>query len=1055
MNNMKVLLNGSGLDKLIKIGSLSAKAPFIRKHSALAVAACLIFPLNDAMANIEGYDFPFSEAYLIFVDNEQDVTSKSNDPNYVSDRENRPLFFWAKNGSFTLETVALAVYSPSYFQAGGETTFTPLPTNAVQQGQPASLNLPPIALGQSYTNEREPNLFINVIGSRDGDVSFNAKAINAYSGQTDYISFYVDGGNLNNNNQTQLNVASSFNIIDSNVQASFVVKNSVSVSVGAGSTSNSTAQLNFSKENDRFLIENARNVSFAENLSFTNKVKNLAVMGEISDQALIRNSNFSVGKTFLFGGSEYGDVRGTDNAFLQIINDEGVNAEFNVGSLVIQAPSAGNKTSLLVGHGANVKTSSPVIVQAQKEGATAQLLLGDTSSNEGFYNLNAPEVQLKGPGDAKVVFNNGHTGDSAQELRIPIVGNGSVEIQSGRTLFTVPTGYDGQTLIAEQGTLILPTLNSVGQSSIVDNGELVYTGVKGTLQDKISGTGAVSFDKNANVTIQTDTEWTGPTNLRDAIVTLGTSEKPVLMNSSSVNISSESSLSGFGFIKGSLNNEGFLGIGNLDSTETAELRVGKDLNNSGQIVLGNGKSTGNKLIVAGNYSGDNGHILFNTFLGGDNSLTDMLIVEGDTSGRTIVHVNNLGGPGEQTLNGIKLIDVSGKSDGNFVQSTRLAAGAYDYELKRGKGSDSRNWYLISDLTDKTKPDNPNNEDNGGNGGDNGNGGNGDDGKVIPIVRPEAGAYIGNEAVVHSLFTNRLQDRIGDLWFTDPHSDKNETRNFWMRMQGGYTSWKESSGQIKNRTLTAATQLGTELLSFSSNGTNRFQFGWMGGYGHGRTKSHNPYSGYRAIGSVDGLNFGLTGTWFQNGTGREGAYVDTWLTYGWFKNRVKSSGVESYHSKGLTGSLETGYTLKLSEFDTSEGRQVGIYFQPQAQVIWSGIKTDNFTESNGTRIEAVGKNNVTTRLGARTIFHLKNQTNPKYEGAQVFIEGNWIHNTKDYGVTMNGVNLKQKGARNLGEFKTGVDSRLNPNLHLWANTAVRAGSYHYRDLSFMAGLKYSF
>lgn len=96
MNNMKVLLNGSGLDKLIKIGSLSAKAPFIRKHSALAVAACLIFPLNDAMANIEGYDFPFSEAYLIFVDNEQDVTSKSNDPNYVSDRENRPYFFGQK-----------------------------------------------------------------------------------------------------------------------------------------------------------------------------------------------------------------------------------------------------------------------------------------------------------------------------------------------------------------------------------------------------------------------------------------------------------------------------------------------------------------------------------------------------------------------------------------------------------------------------------------------------------------------------------------------------------------------------------------------------------------------------------------------------------------------------------------------------------------------------------------------------------------------------------------------------------------------------------------------
>lgn len=179
MNNMKVLHNGSGLDKLIKNSPLSAKAPFIRKHSALAVAACLIFPLNDAIANIEGYNFPFSEAYLVFVDNEQDVTSNSNDPNYVSNRENRPLFFWAKNGSYTLETRALTIYSPSYFQAGGETTFTPLPTDSVQQGQTASLSLPQIVLGQSYVSEREPNLFINVIGSGNGDVSFNARTISA------------------------------------------------------------------------------------------------------------------------------------------------------------------------------------------------------------------------------------------------------------------------------------------------------------------------------------------------------------------------------------------------------------------------------------------------------------------------------------------------------------------------------------------------------------------------------------------------------------------------------------------------------------------------------------------------------------------------------------------------------------------------------------------------------------------------------------------------------------------------------------------------------------
>lgn len=129
-----------------------------------------------------------------------------------------------------------------------------------------------------------------------------------------------------------------------------------------------------------------------------------------------------------------------------------------------------------------------------------------------------------------------------------------------------------------------------------------------------------------------------------------------------------------------MNNEGTFGIGDTDSSAPTEFRVGKDLSNSGQIVLENGKTAGNKLI-----------------------------------------------------------DVSGKSNSNFVQSSRLVAGAYDYELKRGTGSDNRNWYLISDLSNKTNPDTPNNGDNG------------DNGKVIPIVRPEAGAYIGNEAIVHSSF----------------------------------------------------------------------------------------------------------------------------------------------------------------------------------------------------------------------------------------------------------------------------------------------------------------
>ncbi|MEB6706521.1 autotransporter outer membrane beta-barrel domain-containing protein, partial [Escherichia coli] len=64
--------------------------------------------------------------------------------------------------------------------------------------------------------------------------------------------------------------------------------------------------------------------------------------------------------------------------------------------------------------------------------------------------------------------------------------------------------------------------------------------------------------------------------------------------------------------------------------------------------------------------------------------------------QTRVAVTNAGGTGAQTLNGIELIHVDGNADSaEFVQAGRIAAGAYDYTLGRGQGSNSGNWYLTS------------------------------------------------------------------------------------------------------------------------------------------------------------------------------------------------------------------------------------------------------------------------------------------------------------------------------------------------------------------------
>lgn len=67
---------------------------------------------------------------------------------------------------------------------------------------------------------------------------------------------------------------------------------------------------------------------------------------------------------------------------------------------------------------------------------------------------------------------------------------------------------------------------------------------------------------------------------------------------------------------------------------------------------------------------------FNATLGGDNSPTDKMNVKGDTQGNTRVRVDNIGGVGAQTVNGIELIEVGGNSAGNNFSVFIQAGGSY-------------------------------------------------------------------------------------------------------------------------------------------------------------------------------------------------------------------------------------------------------------------------------------------------------------------------------------------------------------------------------------------
>lgn len=461
------------------------------------------------------------------------------------------------------------------------------------------------------------------------------------------------------------------------------------------------------------------------------------------------------------------------------------------------------------------------------------------------------------------------------------------------------------------------------------------------------------------------------------------------------------------------------------------------------------------LTVAGNYHSDGGYIYFNTALNDDTSETDKLLIEGNTSGTTYVVVRNAGGMGNETLEGIELIRVNGDSNGEFIQSGRIVAGAYDYRLNRGQDSslsrsydsNSSHWYLTNasapiitpldppELVDPTAPGEPEQKQK--------------------VERPEASGYFANLAAANTMFVTSLHDRLGETQYIDAFTGEQKVTSLWMRNEGGHTRSRDSYNQLATQSNRYVLQLGGDIAQWSNNDADRFHLGIMGGYGNSKSRTESHLSGYSARSSVDGYSLGMYGTWYANKADKSGLYVDSWAQYSWFNNRVEGQELasESYKSSGVTASIESGYTFKMAE---NAARNATYFIQPKVQMIWMGVKANDHKEANGTYVSGEGDGNIQTRLGVKTFMSgYADQDKGKNRVFQPFVEVNWIHNTKDFGTTMDGIIVKQDGAANIGELKLGVEGQLNKNVNVWGNVGQQVGNNGYSDTAVMLGIKYNF
>ncbi|MER3237373.1 autotransporter-associated beta strand repeat-containing protein [Salmonella enterica subsp. enterica serovar Derby] len=552
-----------------------------------------------------------------------------------------------------------------------------------------------------------------------------------------------------------------------------------------------------------------------------------------------------------------------------------------------------------------------------------------------------------------------------------------------------------------------------------------------------------------------------------------------------VNIAANAAFGGHNAtVNGHVNNQGSLYF--VDT-----FTVNGDVVNSSAMISGSDQPN-NTLTIAGNYTGNNGHLYLNTQLGDDSSPTDKLIVTGDTAGSTTLHITNVNGLGAQTVNGIEVIEVGGQSDGDFtLYKGHVDINAWTYTLKQDGGD----WYLRSesddvpddggdvippdDGGDVTPPDDGGDvtpPDDGGevtppdDGGevtppdDDGDVTPPDDGgdvtppdddgditppdggdvtPVTPQYRADIGVYLGNQWMARNLQMQTLYDREGSQY-------RSADGSIWMRFKAGKAESQAVNGNVDIDSDYSQFQLGGDILTWSD-GAQSVTVGLMGSYINASTDSTGNRgadgSQFSANGSVDGYNLGLYATWFADAQSHRGAYIDSWYQYGAYNNSVDNDGLSAsrYDSAAHAVSLETGY-----RYDIALSNRNTVSLTPQAQVTWQRYSADTVIDDGGTRISGQNDDSWTTRLGVRVDGKLYKESGR----IQPFMEVNWLHASDNASATFGDTKVSQDLPNDRVEVKVGIQANVSERLSVYAQAAGQKGKNDYGDASFSLNMRYN-
>lgn len=595
---------------------------------------------------------------------------------------------------------------------------------------------------------------------------------------------------------------------------------------------------------------------------------------------------------------------------------------------------------------------------------------------------------------------------------VDVIGSGdSIKVSNGKLTLAGDVKNDaGNTLISNIGTMQLGDGVNTGSltGTVTNNGTFIFNqGSDSTFASDITGSGNVEkLDANL-LTLTGNNTYTGNTLLNSGTTlvaegaTLGGDG-----NTATITVQDGATFASAGTVNNNVDilSGGVLASwnavqGNSASSSSTLNTINGNVTNSGTLqIAGLNDSVGNRFTINGDYTGVSGSLIaMNSVLGDDNSATDHLTITGNSAGESGIRISNIGGAGAQTVNGMQVVSVGGNSDAAFSLSRPVVVGAWEYSLNQHADG---NWYLESlDTTPAPTPDPT------------------PDPTPSPApapapanLAPEVGAYLGNYLAAQDMFLHKRDDRDQLTLRND------EDLNTWMYVKGRYHENDVAGGKVNYDTTQYVMQVGSDFISKKMD-TGVLHSGMMFGAGQAKTDSTSTGSKRSAQGKVDGVNVGFYATWQEDQQLRKGSYIDSWASFGWYHNKLRSDGRsnESYNSHGFAASLEAGHAWIV---DSESERTWKI--EPQIQAVYSYLDQENHTDADGVRISTLDNDSILGRMGVKTSYFNQKDV----QAWQPYVAVNWLKGAGQNDIAFNGEAFSNDTPDDRGQLELGVTGKLN-------------------------------